>query len=273
MGVASCKCLTWPFNWWVERCCCFWYPPSISTCINLTWHLLVDCYCLVQNSTEWKRKANAISHTATASSSSLGEQMAKTPRQHQHRNHHRNNRVEGRWRNKKQKKTRNNHLKFNWFISSINCRSNSTISFVLFCFNQPVYSSSRTGRLFTGRVATRTPTPVQTRLELAARPITAKNYLHGHPGQSKFSLFSVQHQIYGLWYSPEPAVKEKKVTKIHGRILHTHGHLPGFRHLGAAYSRCDCRWRPGARELLPGLHLRRDLRAGLEHLCMWFKSP
>nr|CAH0112022.1 unnamed protein product [Daphnia galeata] len=45
-----------------------------------------------QNSTEWKRKANAVSHSKTASS--MGEQISKMPRQHQHRNHHRNNRIE-----------------------------------------------------------------------------------------------------------------------------------------------------------------------------------
>ena len=60
-------------------------PPPIS---SFSLILLFSSYA--QTSTEWKRKANAISQTSRPAD----EQMAKSSR-HQHRNHHRNNKVEG----------------------------------------------------------------------------------------------------------------------------------------------------------------------------------
>lgn len=151
-------------------------------CINL--YGLVVCY-VQQNSTEWKRKPTAISHPATANGS--GVQMAKPLRQHQHRNHHRNKRVEGTyctlfgcqaWKT----------CQLTPSPSTLpHCRPRLLTGQFRFVSYQPV-SLSRTGR----------PSPTGTGILMAVittmqpniRP-PAKNYLLGHPGPSKLHRRSI----------------------------------------------------------------------------------
>ncbi|XP_045035271.1 venom prothrombin activator nigrarin-D [Daphnia magna] len=72
----------------VARFFCLYVLVITISCLSV----LPSSSAKTQNSTEWKRKPTAISHPATANGS--GVQMAKPLRQHQHRNHHRNKRVE-----------------------------------------------------------------------------------------------------------------------------------------------------------------------------------
>ena len=136
-------------------------PPPIS---SFSLILLFSSYA--QTSTEWKRKANAISQTSRPAD----EQMAKSSR-HQHRNHHRNNKVEG----------------IQVYINTFLPNWQREFNFHSFFWYQPVLINEIGRPLFIRRRRTGTTRP------------PAKNYLRGLRGPSKSQWLPIG--AFGKYFS------------------------------------------------------------------------